>query len=102
MAGGDTYRAYQADRDKVEFQLHVGSETIPQYPIRSLAEFAYHLEKALDLTASVEGVSISAAAYRTDAFIIGLDVRPARDRAAARSSRAWTPASAAAATSGSR
>jgi hypothetical protein len=71
------YGDYDPDKDKVEFQLHVGSDTMPQYPIRSLAEFAYHLEKALDLTASVEGVSISPKEYRTDKFIIGLDVEKA-------------------------
>lgn len=71
------YPNYNYDRDKVEFQLHVGSETYPQYPVRSLAEFAYHLEKALDLTASVEGVSISPHEYRTDKFVIGLDVEKA-------------------------
>jgi hypothetical protein len=71
------YGDYDPDTDKVEFQLHVGSDTMPQYPIRSLAEFAYHLEKALDLTASVEGVSISPKEYRTDKFIIGLDVEKA-------------------------
>jgi hypothetical protein len=71
------YTVHQPDRDIVEFQLHVGSETIPQYPIRSLAEFAYHLEKALDLTASVEGISIKASQYRTENFVIGLDVEKA-------------------------
>jgi hypothetical protein len=71
------YTQYWADRDVVEFQLHVGSDTIPQYPIRSLAEFAYHLEKALDLTASVEGISISPTQYRTESFVIGLDVEKA-------------------------
>ena len=76
MLGAD-YLAYQSDRDTVEFQLHVGSETIPQYPIRSLAEFAYHLEKTLDLTASVEGISIAASKYRTKSFIIGLDTEKA-------------------------
>ena len=46
------YGNYTAANDIVEFQLHVGSDTMPQYPpIRSLAEFAYHLEKALDLSA---------------------------------------------------
>jgi hypothetical protein len=74
---GDPYNDYNAETDIVEFQLHVGSDTIPQYPIRSLAEFAYHLEKALDLTASVEGISINAAKYRTENFIIGLDVEKA-------------------------
>jgi hypothetical protein len=76
-ADAATYGLYDADHDKVEFQLHVGSETYPQYPIRSLAEFAYHLEKALDLTASVEGISISPHEYRTDKFVIGLDVEKA-------------------------
>ena len=56
--------AYRPEADVVEFQLRVGSETIPQYPIRSLAEFAYRLEQAFDLTASVEGISISAIQYR--------------------------------------
>ena len=75
--GSGGYGAYNPPQDVVEFQLHVGSETMPQYPIRSLAEFAYHLEKALDLTASVEGISITPAQYRTDKFIIGLDVEKA-------------------------
>ena len=75
--GGAAYGEYNFAHDKVEFQMHVGSETFPQYPIRSLAEFAYHLEKALDLTASVEGISISPEEYRTDKFIIGIDVEKA-------------------------
>ena len=50
---------------------------MPQYPVRSLAEFAYHLEKALDLSASAEGNSIAPREYRTDKFIIGLDVEEA-------------------------
>ena len=36
-----------------------------------------HLEKALDLTASVEGISISPKQYRQHKFIIALDVEKA-------------------------
>ena len=61
-AGGPCLKP-QADRDNVEFQTHIGAETIPQYPIRSLAEFADRLEKALGLTASVEGISVSGRQY---------------------------------------
>ena len=75
-ARGNTVE-YNFERDKMEFQLHVGSRTYPQYPIRSLAEYAYHLEKALDLTASVEGCSIGLDEYRFDKFVIGLDVEKA-------------------------
>jgi hypothetical protein len=34
-------RAYLEEEDVVETQLHVGSKVMPQYPIRSLAEFAF-------------------------------------------------------------
>jgi hypothetical protein len=75
--GSAGFDGYSELKDTVEFQLHVGSETMPQYPIRSLAEFAYHLEKALDLTASAEGISISPSEYRATKFVIGLDVEKA-------------------------
>ena len=54
----------------MEVQVHLGSTVIPQYPIR-------YLEKALDLSASVEGIAINARQYRTDAVIIGLDCEKA-------------------------
>ena len=41
------YPDYDPTRDVVEFQIHVGSETLPQYPIRSLAEFAYPSEEGV-------------------------------------------------------
>ena len=84
----------------MEFQILVGSETVPQYPIRSLAEFAYHLEKALDLTASVEGISISGHASEPTNLLSGwTSSRPARGLAAARNSQGWILQSAAAAIS---
>ena len=58
-------------------QFHIGSKVMPQYPIRYLAEFAFRLDQALDLTASVEGISIHPGRYRYDQFIIGLDCEKA-------------------------
>ena len=96
-----TYGHYSFANDKAEFQMHVGSETFPQCPIRSLADFAYHLEKALDLTASVEGISISPD-EPTSSSLGWTSRRPTRGRAAAQNSRAWIPRSAAARASVSR
>ena len=70
-------RAYDDVEDVVEMQLHIGSKVMPQYPIHSLAEVAYRLDQALDLTASTEGISIHPGRYRNDQIIIGLDCEKA-------------------------
>jgi hypothetical protein len=68
---------YYAEEDVVEVTMHVGSRKFPMCPIRSQAEFAYHLSKALDLSASLEGTSLTPSSYRTDRFIIGIDCETA-------------------------
>ena len=68
---------YVFDRDTMEFQMQVGTEVMPQYPIRSLAEFYYHLEKSMNTFASIDGMSISEQEYRSNKFIIGMDTEKA-------------------------
>jgi len=48
--------AYRADRDVLEWSLHIGAKTMPQYPVKSVAESAFHLQKALGLTVADEGL----------------------------------------------
>ena len=68
------YGMYHPEEDVVEFTMPIGYRKFPMDPISSQSECAYHLAKALDLTASLEGTSITPARYRTERFIIGIDV----------------------------
>ena len=68
---------YQYDKDTMEFQMQVGTQVMPQYPIRSLAEFYYQLEKAMNTYASIDGMSILADEYRSNKFIVGIDTEKA-------------------------
>ena len=73
-------RAYDDVEDVVEMQLHIGSKVMPQYPIRSVAEFAYRLDQALDLTASTEGISILGGTVMTSLSVDWTVRRPAVDQ----------------------
>ena len=62
--------------DTMEFQIQIGSRTYPQYPVRSLAEAAYHLRKTLGMTMS--GVaSIGPVEYHHTAFIAPINLERA-------------------------
>ena len=67
----------QFDRDTMEFQLQVGTEVMPTYPIRSIAEFFDHLETCMNTYASIDGMSMSEHEYYSNKFIIGIDTEKA-------------------------
>jgi hypothetical protein len=68
--GEDSYDSTK----EVEFQLSIGSKLYPEYPIRSLAEAFYQLRKSLGLHVGNEGMNIQAKYYRSDMFVIGIDL----------------------------
>ena len=43
--------SYNSSKE-IQFQMHIGSKLMPEYPIRSLAEAFYHLRKTLGLTST--------------------------------------------------
>ena len=77
VAGGQRGWDVQGLRPRERRRRVPAARGLRDLPIRSLAEFADHLEKALGLTASVEGISISPVEYRTEKLISGLDVQKA-------------------------
>jgi hypothetical protein len=62
--------------DTMEYQIQIGSRTYPQYPIRSLAEAAYHLHKTLGMTMSGTA-NIGVTEYRNSAFIAAINLERA-------------------------
>jgi hypothetical protein len=64
------------DFDTMEYQIQIGSRTYPQYPIRSVAEAAYHLHKTLGMTMSGT-TSIGATEYRNTSFIAAISLERA-------------------------
>ena len=68
---------YQPNKDTLEWQMQVGSTTMPTYPIRSLAESYYQLEKCMGNYASIDGMSILADEYRSNKYVLGYDTERA-------------------------
>ena len=67
--GGDY--SYQ---NELQWQLQIGSKMFPEYPVRSLAESFYQLQKSLGVHgSSFHSISITPEQYRNDHFIIGID-----------------------------
>ena len=59
---------------ELEFQVQVGSTTMPQYPITSLSESYAHLKKSIGILGSnFHSTSISPMQYRSTHFMVGID-----------------------------
>ena len=60
---------------EVEFEVQIGNNRFPQYPIRSLAEAFYSLRKTLGINNSNwHSISLVGRWYRHDKFIVGIDL----------------------------
>jgi hypothetical protein len=65
--------AYNFNKE-LQWQVQIGSKLFPEYPCTSLAQTFYQLKKALGIHGSAyHNIAITAAQYRNDHFIIGID-----------------------------
>ena len=64
--------AYLKSRE-LSFEIQIGANKYPEYPIRSLAESFYQLRKALGLHSVNAQMAITPAEYRDTKFVIGID-----------------------------
>ncbi len=72
--GAGDFRVYDNDYE-LEYQLQLGSLLFPQYPCRSLAESFYRLKQCVyGASNNFHAISFSEKEYRTDKFIIGVDM----------------------------
>ena len=65
---------YSFARDTFSAQLAVGSTLYPDYPIQSIGEAHYHLSKVLAHHSNLNGLAITPVSYRSDGFIMGIDL----------------------------
>jgi hypothetical protein len=68
---------YVPSQDTMEWTVHVGARKWPSYPVRSVAESAYHLLKALNLTSAHEGLGFDPSEFTNSKFFAALDMEKA-------------------------
>jgi hypothetical protein len=66
--------AYSFPADTFRAQLQIGSSLWPDRPLESHEECPTSSRKTLAMHSSLDGVSINPPTYKTDSFIIGLDL----------------------------
>jgi hypothetical protein len=66
--------AYNFTEDTFRLQAAIGPLLFPETPLQSHGECAYQLSKVMAMHSSVEGMSISPFRYKSDEFIVGLDL----------------------------
>ena len=65
--------SYDFDKE-LQWQLQIGSKMFPEYPVKSLAETFYQLQKALGIHGSAfHSVAITPQEYINDKLIIAVD-----------------------------
>jgi hypothetical protein len=65
---------YNFQRDTFRAQLAIGANLWPDRPLESHADCASQLFKTLAMHSSLDGVAITGPQYRSDSFIIALDL----------------------------
>ena len=58
---------------EIEFQMQIGSNLFPEYPIRSLAEAFYQLRKSLGINSTNAQMSMIQRHYSAFKYVIGID-----------------------------
>lgn len=88
--GYNTVGIYDKDKDIQSLQVQIGSETHPEYPIRSSKEAYYHLTKTLpfddrinshNLEHHTHSLDIAPRQYFSNKFIVGIDTEKVHDAA---------------------
>ena len=69
--------AYRAQYDTLTWRFHIGSETMPDYPVQNAAETFYHLQKAMNMQHAPDGVSLLPPSWMSDSFVICQDLERA-------------------------